>query len=84
MVTLLFTDFQGFTEIASGMHPHELVSELNDIFNNFDLIVNKYALKIKNYGDSYMVAGGLPRETDNHASSVIFAALTSGLSIGKK
>jgi len=76
MVTLLFTDFQGFTEIASGMHPHELVSELNDIFNNFDLIVNKYALeKLKTMGDSYMVAGGLPRETDNHASSVIFAAL---------
>jgi class 3 adenylate cyclase len=76
MVTLLFTDFQGFTEIASGMHPHELVSELNDIFNNFDSIISKYGLeKLKTMGDSYMVAGGLPKESDNHASSVVFAAL---------
>jgi class 3 adenylate cyclase len=76
MVTLLFTDFQGFTEIASGMHPQELVSELNDLFNNFDSIVNKYGLeKLKTMGDSYMIAGGLPRETDSHASSVVFAAL---------
>jgi class 3 adenylate cyclase len=76
MVTLLFTDFRGFTEMASGMHPRQLISELNDIFNNFDLIVNKFALeKLKTIGDSYMVAGGLPRETDNHASSVVFAAL---------
>jgi len=76
MVTLLFTDFQGFTEIASNMHPHELVNELNDIFNNFDSIINKYGLeKLKTMGDSYMVAGGIPCETDNHASSVVFAAL---------
>ncbi|MDR3627230.1 MAG: adenylate/guanylate cyclase domain-containing protein [Ignavibacteriaceae bacterium] len=76
MVTLLFTDFQGFTEIASDMHPQELVSELNDIFNNFDSIINKYGLeKLKTMGDSYMVAGGLPRETDDHASAVVFAAL---------
>ena len=76
MVSLLFTDFQGFTEIASSMDPHELVSELNDIFNNFDSIINKYKLeKLKTMGDSYMVAGGLPKETDNHAVSVVYAAL---------
>jgi adenylate cyclase len=75
-VTLLFTDFQDFTEIASEMHPRELVSELNDLFNNFDSVINKYGLeKLKTMGDSYMVAGGLPRETDNHATSVVFAAL---------
>ena len=52
MVTLLLTDFQGFTEISSGMHPHELVSELNDIFSNFDLLVNKYGLeKLKTMGE---------------------------------
>jgi class 3 adenylate cyclase len=76
MVTLLLTDFQGFTEISSGMHPHELVSELNDIFSNFDSLVNKYGLeKLKTMGDSYMIAGGLPRENDNHALSVVLAAL---------
>jgi class 3 adenylate cyclase len=76
MVTLLLTDFQGFTEISSGMHPHELVSELNDIFSNFDSLVNRYGLeKLKTMGDSYMIAGGIPKENDNHALSVVLAAL---------
>ncbi len=76
MVTLLFTDFQGFTEISSGMHPQELVTELNDVFKNFDAIIEKHDLeKLKTMGDSYMVAGGLPKETNDHAFKVVNAAV---------
>ncbi len=74
--TLLFTDFQGFTAISSGMHPQQLVSELNDIFKNFDVIIDRHGLeKLKTMGDSYMVVGGLPKETNDHAYQVVTAAL---------
>jgi len=75
-VTLLFTDFQDFTSIASNMHPQQLVSELNDIFKNFDSIIEKNDLeKLKTMGDSYIVAGGLPNESEDHAIKVASAAL---------
>jgi class 3 adenylate cyclase len=75
-VTLLFTDFQGFTTMSSGMHPRSLVSELNDIFMNFDHIIDKYGLeKFKTIGDSYMVGGGIPKECDDHAVRTLKAAI---------
>ncbi len=75
-VTLLFTDFQDFTSFASDMHPVQLVSELNDIFKNFDSIIEKHGLeKLKTMGDSYIVAGGLPKETEDHAIKTVTAAL---------
>ena len=76
LVTLLFTDFQGFTSLSTQMAPNVLVGELNDIFNNFDSILDKNNLeKLKTIGDSYMVAGGLPKENKTHAFDVIRAAL---------
>ena len=76
MITILFTDFQGFTEISSRLHPHELVSELNDIFKKFDSIIESHGLeKLKTMGDSYIAGGGLPDESDNHAVEVVSAAL---------
>ena len=76
MVTLLFTDFQGFTSIASEMPPQVLVNELNEMFRNFDAILDGHKLeKLKTMGDSYMVAGGLPEENDLHAIRIVSAAL---------
>lgn len=75
-VTLLFTDFQDFTSISSKMHPNQLVDELNDIFKNFDAIINKYSLeKLKTVGDSYIVAGGLPIPDKDHAYKIVAAAI---------
>jgi len=76
MVTLLFTDFQDFTLHAAQMPPNILVDELNDVFKNFDLIVDKYRLeKLKTIGDSYMLGGGFPKESDDHAVKVVSAAI---------
>ncbi len=76
MVTLLFTDFQGFTSISSKMSASALVEELNDIFKNFDAIIEDHGLeKLKTIGDSYMVGSGFPKENDNHAVITILAAL---------
>lgn len=75
-VTVLFTDFKGFTRISEQLGPKELVSEINECFSAFDHIMQKYGVeKIKTIGDSYMAAGGLPMPNSSHASNVVNSAL---------
>ena len=75
-VSVLFTDFKGFTAIAEKMAPHELVEDLNQCFSAFDLIMEKYGIeKIKTIGDAYMAAGGLPIPFTDHAKNVVLSAL---------
>jgi adenylate cyclase len=74
-VTVLFTDFEGFTQYAENLVPEILVESIDYYFSKFDSIIEKYDLeKIKTSGDSYMCAGGLPFPTDDHACKMIFAA----------
>lgn len=76
MISILFTDFQGFRNISNSLPPSELVAELNEIFYSFDLIIEKYGLeKLKTLGDTYMIGGGLPNESNDHAVKVICAGL---------
>lgn len=71
-VSILFTDFKGFTNTMASMPAQKITSELNDIFRNFDDIVLKHNLeKIKTIGDAYMIAGGLPKENSEHAIKCI-------------
>lgn len=73
--TVLFADFVGFTKIAEGLTPQELVAELNSCFLAFDTIVEKHNLeKIKTIGDAYMCAGGIPVSNQSHAVDAILAA----------
>ena len=75
-VTVLFTDFVGFTQIAESMSAEELVGELNVCFRAFDAICEKHHLeKLKTIGDAYMAAGGLPLPNDTHPADVVAAAL---------
>jgi adenylate cyclase len=75
-VSVLFTDFKGFTLIADALSPQEVVSELNACFIAFDDIIEKYNLeKIKTIGDSYMCAGGIPTKNDLHPVNIVRAAL---------
>ena len=75
-VSILFTDFKGFTSIADKMSPGELVEELNECFVAFDDIIAKYDLeKIKTIGDAYMCAGNIPSPDPDHAYKIIKAAL---------
>ena len=75
-VTVLFTDFKGFSTIAGNLTPQALVAELNDYFCKFDEIVEKYGLeKIKTIGDAYMCAGGIPVENNTHPLNAVMAAL---------
>jgi ligand-binding sensor domain-containing protein/class 3 adenylate cyclase len=75
-VTVLFTDFKGFTQLSEKLSPKALVSEINECFSAFDLIMQKYNIeKIKTIGDSYMAAGGLPTPNKTHPHDVVKAAL---------
>lgn len=75
-VTVLFTDFKGFSTIAGKLTPIQLVAELNDYFMAFDEIMGKYHLeKIKTIGDAYMCAGGIPTTNTTHPLDAVNAAL---------
>lgn len=53
-VSLLFTDFVGFTQSAAKQSPQTLVEELNGIFTAFDNILEQHGCeRIKTLGDSY-------------------------------
>ncbi|MEO8068973.1 MAG: adenylate/guanylate cyclase domain-containing protein [Flavobacteriales bacterium] len=75
-VTVLFTDFKGFTAMSEVLTPKDLVRDLHECFSAFDHICEKHRLeKIKTIGDAYMAAGGLPTPNTTHATDVIHAAL---------
>ncbi len=75
-VTILFTDFVGFTFVAERMTPQELIAELNHCFLEFDRIIERHGIeKIKTIGDSYMCAGGIPVANTTNPADVVSAAL---------
>ena len=75
-VTILFTDFAGFTRYAEHLPPEDVVTAIDFYFSKFDDIIEKYGLeKIKTVGDAYMCAGGLPVSTKDHAYKVLLAAI---------
>jgi class 3 adenylate cyclase len=81
-VSILFTDFKGFTSIADKLSPGELVENLNECFIEFDSIIEKYKLeKIKTIGDSYMCAGNIPSPDPDHVYKIVKAALEIQASI---
>jgi len=75
-VSILFTDFQDFSDHSAKMSAQELVALLNAYYTAFDAIVTRYGLeKIKTIGDSYMAAGGLGAPSENSAMDTVNAAL---------
>lgn len=75
-VTVLFTDFVGFTAIAEQVSAEELVADLDACFSTFDAIVAKRGLeRLKTIGDSYMAAAGVPVSRRTHAADAVLAAL---------
>jgi class 3 adenylate cyclase len=74
-ITVMFTDFQGFTKYSQNLSPEVLVRTVDYYFSKFDEIIDKYGLeKIKTIGDAYMCAGGLPYETKDHPEKILNAA----------
>lgn len=76
MVTVLFTDFKGFTTLAERMTPAQLIKELDACFMAFDEIAERNSLeKIKTIGDAYMCAGGIPLPNHTNPHDAVRAGL---------
>jgi len=74
-VTILFTDFVGFTLSTEKLAAEELVELLHDYFTAFDQIAARYRLeKMKTIGDSYMCISGLPQRNPAHPVDMLMAA----------
>jgi adenylate cyclase len=75
-VTIVFTDFVGFTRATEQLPAEELVGVLNDYFSAMDRITERYGLeKLKTIGDSYMFVGGLPVRNPAHPVDAVLAAI---------
>lgn len=74
-VSILFTDFSGFTYASAAMPADMVVSQLNEIFAAFDDICDECGVeKIKTIGDAYMAAAGVPKSCSDHAQRCVRAA----------
>lgn len=75
-VSVMFTDFQNFTSKTEKMSPDLIISELNDIFSNFDIIIDQFGCtRIKTIGDSYLTVCGLPEKDTDHAEKLVNCGL---------
>lgn len=74
--SILFGDLVGFTEMARDTPPESLVTTLDDLFSQFDDLVERHRVeKIKTIGDEYMVVSGVPEPEPEHAEHVARFAL---------
>ena len=84
-VSVMFTDFVGFTKAGENMTPQQLVDELHTCFKAFDAIMRKYNIeKIKTVGDAYLAVSGLPLPDTAHAETMVKAAIEINDYIGQR
>ena len=74
--TILFSDFVGFTHLAEKISEEILIETLDNLFTEFDRIVDHYkGTKIKTIGDAYMAVFGAPIQFDDHALRAVRTAM---------
>jgi len=82
--TVMFTDIKDFSKVAETMAPSRLLQSLDNLFREFDRIIEKHHLeKIKTMGDAYMAAGGLPLRDKENPINCVLAALEIQQFMGK-
>jgi adenylate cyclase len=75
-VSILFTDFVGFTSMANQLPPEQLVDQIDQCYRQFDHIMEHHQCeKIKTIGDAYMAVCGLPQSNKDHALNLAKAAI---------
>jgi class 3 adenylate cyclase len=80
--TVLFADIVGFTGLAKGLVPADVVVLLDSVFARWDGLAARHGVeKIKTIGDAYMVAGGIPSPREDHAEAIADMALAMGAEV---
>lgn len=71
-ISIMFTDFVGFTKMSASLSASELISQLNAIFTEFDVIVERHSSeRIKTIGDAYMCVSGLTHSETSTAKNIV-------------
>lgn len=73
---ILFADVVEFTPLAQRLPPAEVVGILDQLFSQFDALVERHGLeKVKTIGDCYMAVAGVPDPRPDHARKAALLAL---------
>ncbi|KXZ48227.1 hypothetical protein GPECTOR_29g131 [Gonium pectorale] len=78
-VTVLFSDIVSYTTIASAMEPIKVVRLLNEMYSEFDALVDQFeCYKVETIGDAFMAVCGTQGE-DPVAAAVKMARLATAM-----
>ncbi|MFZ5472005.1 MAG: CHASE2 domain-containing protein [Myxococcota bacterium] len=76
VVTVCFTDIEGFGALAGKLTPKKLVALLNEFFTEMSAVVQENRGQVDKYvADSLMAFWGAPVQHDTHAESACESAL---------
>jgi adenylate cyclase len=77
-VTVYIADIVGFTKKSTEIPLEKLISELNDIFTNFDRIMEEHGCeRLKTVGDAYLAVCGMPEPDRDHGYRLVKAAMAT-------
>jgi len=75
-VTMMFTDIAGFTTLADGMSPENLMRQTSEYFTALGTVILDSGGTIDKYiGDAVMAFWNAPQPAPDHAAEACFAAL---------
>jgi adenylate cyclase len=77
LAAVLFVDIVSFTKLSARITAEQLVTLLDGIFSEFDVLVERAGVeKIKTIGDAYMIAAGLADRTPEPVRALADLALS--------
>jgi len=76
VVTVLFADIRGFTTIAAGQSPEQVVSMLNEFFRTLVDVIPRYGGTLDKFiGDAFMAVFNAPSDLPVHEVSGVMSGL---------
>jgi len=76
IISIFFSDLQGFTSISEGLTPEDLTALLNDYLSAMTEIIHKEGGTVDKYeGDAIIAFWNAPLEVEEHAVKAVRAAL---------